>query len=300
MRSVVPDGATQLTTKVTNEFYPKNDWTLLKQGAEARIWKVHDYNNNVNNNSKESSTDVIMTAICKERFAKKYRHPVLDARLTKQRCRMEGRILGKCKLKGMNVPNVLNVDTNFSDGTALIYLECIDGQTVRDYLEDYLLPQFEVDGNSVEGTSECKVILRKLAVEIGETIARLHEAGIVHGDLTTSNMMLKAATNIENVSQQENSTNHNLVLIDFGLAKNTTATEERAVDLYVLERALQSTHPTLPNSFLTSLLAAYESTGRTDLQNDSVTIPSMNNFKHDTLIRLEKVRQRGRKRECFG
>jgi TP53 regulating kinase and related kinases len=290
---VFMDGEILKVDKVRNEFVVSCDWTILKQGAEARIWMIHNYNDR--GDRHQSSTDTGASAICKERFAKKYRHPVLDARLTKQRCRMEARLLEKCKSKGINVPNVLQVDTNFSCGTALIYLEFIDGQTVRDYLEEYLLPRYESDDNLITDISSYKIKLRHLAVEIGETIARLHKAGMVHGDLTTSNMMLNVS-NIREGNAQGNSPNQTLVLIDFGLAKNTTAIEERAVDLYVLERALQSTHPTLPKSFLTSLLTAYAST----CQNDSATITSTNNFKHDTLNRLEKVRQRGRKRECFG
>ena len=93
----------------------------------------------------------------------------------------------------------------------------------------------------------------------------------------------------------------NVVFIDFGLAKNTTAIEERAVDLYVLERALQSTHPTLPSSFYESILSSYlRSPQQRDTNNEMAKAPSPKEFHRDTLIRLEKVRQRGRKRECFG
>ena len=59
----------------------------------------------------------------------------------------------------------------------------------------------------------------------------MHEAKIVHGDLTTSNMLLR------------NSQPNHLVMIDFGLSYTTSLAEDMAVDLYVLERAILSTHP---------------------------------------------------------
>ncbi len=59
----------------------------------------------------------------------------------------------------------------------------------------------------------------------------MHEAGVVHGDLTTSNIMIK------------NDENHSIVFIDFGLASTQPNIEDKAVDLYVLERAFISTHP---------------------------------------------------------
>jgi TP53 regulating kinase and related kinases len=286
-------------------FSPQDDWTLLSQGAEARVWKVPNFA--IGDNTAAGSlttTTTTTTVICKERFAKKYRHPVLDARLTKQRSRMEARLLGKCQAKGIHVPSVLHVDSNFSNSTALIYLELIDGQTVRDYLEENLLPRFEPNGDSDEVNGDRmndKIVLNQLANEIGVILARLHSSGMVHGDLTTSNMMLKTeATYAVSSQSPEHPIQPKIILIDFGLAKNTTAAEERAVDLYVLERALQSTHPTLPKSFLEILLAAYASGGIDESQNETASVSLTKGPKHDTMIRLEKVRQRGRKRECFG
>ena len=74
-----------------------------------------------------------------------------------------------------------------------------------------------------------RAALRALAAKIGRAVARLHDGGLVHGDLTTSNMILRE-------------TDGALVLIDFGLAANATLPEDKAVDLYVLERAITSAH----------------------------------------------------------
>ena len=78
---------------------------------------------------------------------------------------------------------------------------------------------------------------------IGIEIAKMHLADIIHGDLTTSNMMLRP--------------NGELVLIDFGLSYVSTLVEDKAVDLYVLERAFASTHPDSSTLF-EGVLMAYE------------------------------------------
>lgn len=69
-----------------------------------------------------------------------------------------------------------------------------------------------------------------MARQIGEAIGKMHDAEVVHGDLTTSNIMIR-------------SSNNEVVFIDFGLANMKPIVEDKAVDLYVLERAFISTHP---------------------------------------------------------
>jgi TP53 regulating kinase-like protein len=102
-----------------------------------------------------------------------------------------------------------------------------------------------------------------------------------------------------------------LILIDFGLAKSTESAEERAVDLYVLERAILSTHPQLPDPFFDRVLSAYSGASdggsgcATDGRGAPLASPSSRGHERNskaraTLTRLEQVRQRGRKRECFG
>ena len=187
----------------------------------------------------------------------------------------------------MDVPKVLRTEP------PVLYLEFVEGLTVRDYLEKHLLIHMdENDRNShnVDGQ------LEQLAQHIGGIVAKLHTLGIVHGDLTTSNMMLRKSqqpiVNPEEPSYKRARTNDgpghllNITLIDFGLAKSTTSAEERAVDIYVLERALTSTHPNLPSFFLDTIMEAYQ--------------PEPKKAAIATLQRLEQVRLRGRKRECFG
>ena len=70
---------------------------------------------------------------------------------------------------------------------------------------------------------------------IGTSLGKMHDASVVHGDLTTSNIMVKDAPGVEPGFQ--------IVMIDFGLATMQPNIEDKAVDLYVLERAFISTHP---------------------------------------------------------
>ncbi len=191
-----------MTLTESQAFTVGSDWELVSQGAEAKLWKI------------PAGPLFDVPCIAKERFSKAYRHPALDEKLTKQRCRAESRILTKCVEKGIPAPRVLRTDA------PVLYLEYIDAPTVREYLETDLLVTLTDDTQDSPQHNK----LQQLADAFGQMVAALHNMGIVHGDLTTSNAMIRLPE-------------MTLVAIDFGLAKNTTSMEERAVDLYVLERA---------------------------------------------------------------
>ena len=269
--------------KEPTPFCPQDDWQLVSQGAEARLWKIpsssssHEDNNNDDDYPVNNQDAYIMA---KERFSKKYRHPVLDERLTKQRCRMEGRLLEKCRQQGLAVPRVRRVEA------PVLYMEYIDGKTVRNVFQEWI----EGSSSSPDGTALSTSVQSKVnfvANIMGTMIGKLHSLGIVHGDLTTSNMMMrKTDRNNDDDNNNSRDDDSDIVLIDFGLAKNSALDEDRAVDLYVLERALASTHPWLPETFMDDqILPAY---AKQAPKADKV------------LQRLEQVRLRGRKRECFG
>jgi len=118
---------------------------------------------------------------------------------------------------------------------------------------------------------------------IGTEIAKMHLTDIIHGDLTTSNMMLRHPFSFRMPPNSSISTQ--LVLIDFGLAYQSSLVEDKAVDLYVLERAFSSTHPDSELLF-TSVLKAYEERMGKDW-------PAV-------AKRLDDVRLRGRKRSMVG
>lgn len=92
-----------------------------------------------------------------------------------------------------------------------------------------------------------------MAAKIGRAVGKLHDGNLVHGDLTTSNMILREsdgalvrdAARSAALATRSRFADRIQVLIDFGLAYNTSLAEDKAVDLYVLERAITSAHSTL-------------------------------------------------------
>jgi TP53 regulating kinase-like protein len=156
-----------------------------------------------------------------------------------------------------------------------------------------------------QGEEELKCLMRR----IGAAVGKLHSVGVVHGDLTTSNMMLRPvapvvedSTTTANQKEEEeeaqadtpqpppqptssSSLRGEIVLIDFGLAQQTTQEEDRAVDLYVLERAFGSTHPREEGMF-GEVLEGYRE--------------AFPKGAKGTLRRLEDVRMRGRKKSMIG
>ncbi|OJD33219.1 serine threonine-protein kinase bud32 [Diplodia corticola] len=126
-----------------------------------------------------------------------------------------------------------------------------------------------------------------LMTRVGRAVGRMHSVGVVHGDLTTSNLMLRTASaSAAEVAdaQPEKALEGTVTIIDFGLAGATLQDEDKAVDLYVLERAFGSTHPAAEPLFR-EVLRAY---------GDSYKGAKV------VLKRLEDVRMRGRKRSMLG
>jgi len=192
--------------------------------------------------------------IVKERFKKLYRHPDLDAKLTARRSNTEVRIMRKCRQYGLDTPEIYMFDAD----NYRIFMERVAGKTIKDHLRAIDLS----DPSNLQ-------IAQELAASIGGVLAKLHTNNIVHGDLTTSNMMLRD--------------NGSLVLLDFGLSYSSSQVEDKAVDLYVLERALSSTHPN--SDFLAGKI---------------LEVYSAEKGSAKVLERLEEVRARGRKRVMAG
>lgn len=147
----------------------------------------------------------------------------------------------------------------------------------RDERGDYANQGEEID---VEG-------IKDLMRRIGEAVGKMHRIGVVHGDLTTSNLMLRPEGEYSQDTASDTATNleGTIVIIDFGLAYQASMEEDRAVDLYVLERAFNSTHPRL-ESLWSEVLAGYEQ--------------AIGKDGKKVLRKLEDVRMRGRKKSMIG
>ncbi|KAI9483479.1 MAG: tp53rk protein-like protein [Benjaminiella poitrasii] len=220
------------------------DAVLIKQGAEA-----------VSFTKEHSHKKKTKGCIAKERFKKTYRHPDLDQFLTARRVIQEARCLQKCKKAGMDTPTVYYIDVP----SATIFMENIIGLTVKQKLL-----QNQDDGYKNVDTDA-------LAEKIGTSLAKMHDLNIIHGDLTTSNLLIREKGD-------------SVVIIDFGLSSTSLLIEDKAVDLYVLERAFSSTHPQTESMFAMILDHYFK------------------NSKQAKQVsrKLEDVRMRGRKRTMVG
>jgi Kae1-associated kinase Bud32 len=143
-------------------------------------------------------------SLVKERVPKGYRIPELDEGIRKRRSRLEVRLLGKARRSGVPAPKAELADD------CVIRMDYIYGQRLKDAL------------NGMKPSERGDV-----AAKIGGMVANLHAANLVHGDLTTSNMIYK---------------DRGVYLIDFGLGKVSHKVEDKATDLFLLWEAVRSTH----------------------------------------------------------
>merc|ERR1712226_833898 len=186
--------------------------------------------------------------LLKKRLLKKYRHAELDKKLTTKRITQEGRTLLKCQRLGIKVPIVYLTDLN----ERVILMEYLhDYQSLRNFIESH--------------TYESQL-------------------------LTTLNLLVKEQTTESEPQSEvvqngrECSKSFSVVPIDFGLSSASDSSEDKAVDLYVLERAILTTHANMTSFF--------------DLFLESYVLASK--FGESTKSKLDEVRARGRKRDMLG
>jgi TP53 regulating kinase-like protein len=165
---------------------------LIKKGAEANLYL-----------EEWQGRKVIM----KRRLPKAYRLPQLDSAVRNQRTLHEPVLIHRAKEAGVPTPTIYMIDLANSN----IIMEYVEGRQIKEILNT--MP-----------TKEKK----RLSQHIGKLIGCLHKKGIIHGDLTTSNMILTPYGKI--------------VFVDFGLGEFSDELEIQGVDLHLMKRALQSTH----------------------------------------------------------
>jgi len=165
---------------------------LIKKGAEANLY-LEDWHHR--------------KVILKRRLSKEYRITEIDKKIRSQRTVHEPQIIHKAKEAGVPTPTIYMID--IPDAT--IIMEFIEGKQIKQILGNL---------STIERHNLC--------CHIGNLIGRLHTHGIVHGDLTTSNMILTPSGKV--------------VLVDFGLSEYSTELETRGVDLHLMKRAFQSSH----------------------------------------------------------
>ena len=164
---------------------------IIYRGAEAEIClsKYLDYK-----------------VVEKRRVKKRYRIEKIDKRLISSRTKGEAKLISESRRQGVSVPIIFDIDLQ----KGVLTLEYIAGKRIKDIFNDL---------NSNERENICK--------KIGKSIARLHNANIIHGDITTSNMIYFDGR---------------IYFIDFGLGEINNEIETKGVDLHVLMEAIESTH----------------------------------------------------------
>ena len=165
---------------------------LIKKGAEASLYLADWHGRRV---------------IIKKRLPKIYRPTVLDEQIRVYRTIHEPQLMHEAKKAGVPTPIIFQVDVV----NTTIVMEFVEGKQVKVLL------------NEVESAErQC------VSFTVGESIGKLHVHGLVHGDLTTSNMIMASDGKV--------------FFVDFGLGEKNKELEARGVDMHLMNRALQSTH----------------------------------------------------------
>src|SRR3989344_1247215 len=192
--------------------------------------------------------------VFKDRNKKSYRIPELDEKIRKLRTRNEIKLLEKAS-KIIFVPKPIFTD---SHDPFRIVLQFIDGKKLSENLEKFPLNK-----------------QKEICIEIGKNIAKLHNEEIIHGDLTTSNIICDSAS--------LHTHRPRIFFIDFGLGFISQRLEDKAVDLHLLKEALEAKHFEHWEILFQEVLKGYK----------------ISKHFQKTIAQLDKVERRGRYKEKY-
>ena len=154
-----------------------------------------------------------------------YRISEIDEHIRRSRTYSEALVLWLLERKSFPAPR-------------LYYANISDSYLIMEFIRGTLLKKLinKIDIEYIE----------KIGHYIGEMIAFLHNIGIVHNDLTTSNFIVK------------NNNLNTIYLIDYGLSMRSTNFKDKAVDIDVFKRVLTSSHPDIFEPLFSSFIEAYQ------------------------------------------
>ena len=204
---------------------------LIKKGAEASLFLTDWHNKKV---------------IIKKRLPKKYRLPQSDKQLRVYRTVHEPQLMSEAKKAGVPTPTIFFVNIK----TATIIMEYIEGKQIKQLLNQ-----------------ASKNKRKQLCFKVGKLVGKLHKHGIIHGDLTTSNMIQDSLGNI--------------FFLDFGLGEKNKELESRGVDLHLMKQTLLSTHYRFAKECFQAIIQGYS------------TILDAKTTK-DVLDKINEIENRGR------
>ncbi|MGK0209601.1 MAG: Kae1-associated kinase Bud32 [Patescibacteria group bacterium] len=181
---------------------------LIQEGAEAKIFKIDN-------------------TVQKERVKKTYRHLDLDNKIRKQRTKREAKIYTKAINAGINTAKILNLNHKQESTIPFtLELEYLKAEKLSDTLSKY--PEKE-QANIME--------------KIGKQVAIMHQANIIHSDLTTANILYK---------------DNKPYIIDFGLSYISPKVEDKAVDLHLIHHAVEAKHHKTKDLLIKSFHKGYK------------------------------------------
>ena len=212
---------------------------ILKKGAEADLY-LEDFKNIFGFDFYDEKV------VIKKRVKKNYRINEIDNMIRGYRTVKEAKIINKAKISGVYSPTLYLVDLKEKS----IIMEYIDGIRLKEYFSSMGLD-------------------KEIGFQIGKSVGALHKIGIIHGDLTTSNMILN---------------DNKVYFIDFGLSEDSEEIEKQGIDLHLLRQALESTHFDISDELFKTILEGY-----------SKVIGQEK--KDEILQRIEQIEKRGRYRK---
>ncbi len=180
-----------------------------------------------------------LRVIVKKRLPKPYRHPELDRKINEERTKSEAKLIYLALKAGVNAPAVFLVLPH-----------------------EYVLVMEYVEGTLLKDLGKLD---KEIGLKIGELAGKLHRAGVVHGDLTTANMIMKSSGEV--------------FLIDFGLAKRSDDLEDQATDVHVFLRSLESVHPYCKDEVMEGFIEGYS---------------QYISYYEEVLKKVKEIRMRGR------
>lgn len=205
--------------------------TLLKKGAEASLFVADWHGKHV---------------VIKTRLPKKYRPEKLDLTIRTYRTVHEPQLMSEAKKAGVPTPTIFQVDVE----NATIVMEFVEGKQLKQLLGAFSPRERE-----------------HVCFLVGELIGKLHRHGVVHGDLTSSNMIF--------------GTDGRIFFVDFGLGEKNSELEAQGVDLHLLKRALQSTHYQYADECFQTVMKGYAAfVGKAETK--------------DVLAKIREIERRGR------
>jgi Mn2+-dependent serine/threonine protein kinase len=182
----------------------------------------------------EAQVTIKEKQVIKKRAPKNYRNSSIDERIREERTEQELKNIQRARKHNVNVPET-------------------------EKKSSYTLTQKRINGDVLKG-----IISKKPGIlsKVGSNIARLHSADVIHGDLTTSNIIQ----------------GDKIYLIDFGLSYISERIEDKSMDIHLLKKTLQTSHPSVSENAWTNFLKEYRGYEESE----------------KVLERLEEVESRGR------